>query len=153
MGIDILAVDPGKSCGWATRVNDVITTGVQTFDLKRGESIGMRWIRVDAWLQEMLHNIPNLKLLVYEQAHHRGGASTESGIGFTTKICEFAARHDIDITSVHSATLKKHATGKGRANKDDMIAAARHKFGVAYDSDDEADARHILDYAISIFNI
>jgi hypothetical protein len=58
-------------------------------------------------------------LIVYEQTHNRGGAATEVAAGFTTRVQEFAARHGIEHAAVHSATLKKFATGRGEEAGDD----------------------------------
>lgn len=142
MKIKILALDLATKTGWCT---DSLS-GVQTFDVKRGESPGMRFLRCRAWLAEMYALIPDLKIFCYEQAHHRGGAATQCGVGLVTVVLEFAAKSGIELMPVHSATLKKWATGNGRAGKPDMIKAAVRR-GYNPIDDNEADACLLYEYA------
>jgi Holliday junction resolvasome RuvABC endonuclease subunit len=93
-------------------------------------------------------SLPKPILIAYEQAHHRGGAATEVGVGLSTRVQEVAALLDIPhYVAVHTATLKKWATGKGTASKDEMKAAARRLWGVEPSTFDEADALCLLAYA------
>ena len=142
--MNILAIDCGTYTGWAARHDGVIDSGIQTFDLKRGESPGMRFLRFNAWLEEMF-SLVNPEVVTYEQAHHRGGATTVLMVGMTTRIDEFCARHGIEHAAVHSATLKKSATGRGKADKADMIKSAKKLYpGIDIFNDDHADALCLL---------
>lgn len=80
--------------------------------------------------------------VVYEQAHHRGGPATRSGLGMETVLRLTCWEHEIPVFPVHSGTLKKHATGSGNASKEDMCRAAAdivdHKYRMI--DDNEADA-------------
>ena len=154
----ILAIDPGSHLGWAlARDGKLIESGVEDFGLKRGESPGSRYLRFRKWLQGQAiytggdpdnHGWPNL--VAYEQPHHRGGHATEVLVGMTTRLQEFAAEIGAECVAVHSATLKKHATGSGRASKLEMIHAAdnRWKPKPGLFNDNEADALLILAWAI-----
>jgi len=141
----ILALDCGTHTGWAFGDGSRIESGVQVFDLKRGESPGMRYIRFNAWLQEIF-DLLEPDLVAFEMAHHRGGAATELMAGMTTRILEACADRGINHTSVHSATLKKFATGSGRADKEAMKKRASKIAGRLIISDDEADALCLLEY-------
>jgi Holliday junction resolvasome RuvABC endonuclease subunit len=141
----ILALDLATRTGWAT--NDGNLFGVQVFDVRRGESPGMRFLRCRAWLNEMLSLLGSLDMIIHEQAHHRGGPATACCVGLVTEVQAFAADQGIELMPVHTATLKKFATGSGRANKADMINAAI-KMGWAVTDDNEADAVLLLLYAI-----
>lgn len=145
----ILAIDQGTLTGWAiAKDRKLLDSGVQSFELRRGESIGTKYMRFRMWLHGIL-DLGNFNLVVFEQAHHRGGASTEAAIAFTTRILEECAVSGIEHCSVHSATLKKFAVGRGNAKKPDMIAAARKKWVLANPVDDnEADALLLLAYAM-----
>jgi len=143
----ILALDLGTHTGWALLEAGHVESGVQVFDVKRGESPGMRYLRFNRWLEEMAGGDPRPDAIIFEQAHHRGGAATEVAAGFSTRILEFCARHGIEHASVHTATLKKFATGKGNADKEAMLEAARQRFKPDLASDDEADALWILEFA------
>jgi Holliday junction resolvasome RuvABC endonuclease subunit len=154
--MNILAIDPGTRTGWAIKEETAdpdfpnIESGVQVFDLKRGESPGMRFVRFTRWLEEFdAGGRPHrLDLVVYEQAHHRGGAATEVGVGLSTRVLEFAARHGIEHASIHSATLKKWVTGSGRAGKPEMIQWVLQRWGHPVRDDNEADALALLHYAM-----
>ena len=144
--MNILALDCGTKTGWASFADGRIESGVQDFSLKRGESKGIRFLRFNTWLKAMA-KLTNPQVVVYELAHFRGGHATEILVGMTTRIEEFCESNNIEYGSVHSATLKKFATGSGRANKEDMIKAAQVKYGKIVNSDDEADALLILAWA------
>jgi Holliday junction resolvasome RuvABC endonuclease subunit len=147
----ILALDLGTHTGWATNVN-FFSFGVQVFDVKRGESPGMRYIRFNAWLEEMW-GLLEPELVSYEQTlpFHRGSMAAEIAAGFATRVQEFCARHKIEHTAVHSATLKKFATGHGRASKEMMKKAFQERYDVVPTSDDMADAGCLLWYSIEEF--
>jgi Holliday junction resolvasome RuvABC endonuclease subunit len=145
--MNVLALDLGTCTGWATNVHGRDESGVQTFDVKRGESPGMRYVRFNAWLGQWAPDGWRPDLIVYEQTHNRGGAATEVAAGFATRVQEFCARHGIEHSAVHSATLKKFATGRGNAKKPEMIEAARVRFGYQGEDDDEADALALLHFA------
>lgn len=143
--MNILALDCGTKTGWAARgALGIVESGIQTFDIRRGESPGMRFIRFNAWLEEMFAYIAP-HVVTYELAHHRGGAPTVLLVGMTTRVDEFCARHGIEHAAVHSATLKKSATGSGRAEKGAMIEAAKKLYPwIEILSDDHADALMLL---------
>jgi hypothetical protein len=152
-GLNILALDLGTTCGWALREGNHIESGVQTFDVKRGESPGMRYLRFNRWLDEMMFppgepRLQRIDVLVFEQAHHRGGAATEVAAGFSTRVMECAARLEIEHFAIHTATLKKFTTGKGNAKKAEMLAAVCRRWKAVTD-DNEADAIALLYYAIA----
>ena len=109
----------------------------------------MRFLRCRAWLNEMWKLLGGqVDVICYEQAHHRGGAATACCVGLVTEIQAFAAHHDTEIMPVHTASLKKFATGSGRASKVEMIEAAK---ACGWDpvDDNEADACMLLEYAQS----
>jgi Holliday junction resolvasome RuvABC endonuclease subunit len=117
--------------------------------LKRGESPGMRFLRCRSWLNEMWKLLDGqIDVIVYEQAHHRGGAATAVCVGLITEVLAFAAEHNIELMPVHTATLKKFATGSGRANKKDMVKAAQNR-GWSPQDHNEADAQLLLEYGLN----
>ena len=157
----VLALDLATSTGWALRdTSGQVTSGVQTFDLRRGESAGMRFLRFRAWLREIMALAGGNGVVAFEQAHHRGGHATSLAVGLVTVVLEEAAAQGWETTSVHTATLKKHATGKGNASKGEMIGAAvrrwhsvrpfRLQFTTTSEccDEDEADALCVLAWAL-----
>ncbi len=118
-----LSLDTGTDTGWAIRIGSVIHSGTQNFqhDAKR-ESPGMRFLRFSKWLRGMIkeHDVVQV---IYEQPHQRGGAATTVGVGLATHLMSVCAELEVEHVAVHSGTLKKFATGKGNANKDEMYQA------------------------------
>jgi len=150
----VLAIDPGTNLGWAMLLNGTIYSGVQRFNISRDESPGMRWLRFSSWLYEINKQAGgNIDVIYHERPHHRGGAATAVLEGFVSHLQTFAAQIGAEIKAVHSGTLKKFATGKGNAGKDEMIQAAISKFisptlPVVID-DNHADALHLLSLAMA----
>ncbi len=143
----ILALDMGSRCGWAIGKEGDVCSGVWDIAPRRGESPGMRYIRLRARLQEVRTAYPDLAAVFYEQAHHRGGAATEYAVGCVATVQAWCAEHGIEHSAVHSATIKKHATGKGNAGKGEVIAAMRAA-GFKPSDDNEADALALLAWAL-----
>jgi len=156
----ILALDCGLSTGFAVYFGDMkgrIESGVQTFKAQRGESPGIRFLYFRTWVERMINRIKP-DLVVYEMSIRRGGAATELQIGMTTRVQEMCSVLKTEYIKVHLSTVKKFATGSGRASKQDMIKAAnkllasqKRKIRYVTNSDDEADAIMILAWAINEF--
>jgi len=150
----ILALDVATNTGFCSgelaRHGKVLwaDSGEVNFKMKRGEGRGMRFVRFRKWFTEMLDNI-GPDIVVYEQAHMRGGPATEALVGLTTIVIEMCDMMGMDYTTVHTGQLKKHATSKGNASKAEMILAANRLSFVTkkIKGDDEADAVHIFDWA------
>ena len=146
----VLAIDPGTKMGWALGKSgsSEVLSGTWDLSLRRGDSSGMRYVYLRKKLTEILAAYPDLEMVITEQAHNRGGHATEVLNGLVTHVQSWCAEHNITkVTSVHSSTLKKSATGKGNASKEEMIQTAIEK-GWNPKDDNEADALHILDYAL-----
>lgn len=141
----ILALDLATTTGWAHTDFD---GGAEKFTPRRGDSPGMKWLRFRAWLLEVLQLVGKVDVIVYEQAHHRGGAATHSAHGFIATLEAVAAEKGIEVTNYHTASIKKHATGSGNASKDAMVAAAKERWSNV-DDDNHADALWLLDLAQS----
>lgn len=143
--MNILALDTGIHTGWATLMDCTIESGVQDFTKRRGESNGLMFLRFNSWLNEMQQlSMIKIDLVVFEQAHHRGGYATEIGVGLTTRVQEFACRIKAEYMAVHSGTLKKFITGSGKASKEDMMKYFEEKRGRKPIDDNEADAYCLL---------
>ena len=148
----ILAVDQATRSGWAIVLlgdGTVYASGV--YDSRghkeaSGESRGMRFVRFAKWLSAM--TAPAMPAMIcHEQtiAMGMGGKSTswatnDIAAGLKALMEKRAAELGIPITTVCPSTLKKWATGSGRAGKAEMIKAASDKTRRKITDDNEADA-------------
>jgi hypothetical protein len=167
----ILALDLATATGWATNQFGRIDSGVQHFDVRRGESPGMRWIKFNAWLRNWdNHRWTNEKidLIIYEQNFLRGGAPTEIAMGFSTRVHEFVAQQvnlgfKMEHTNVSASDLKKFTCGFSgkKADKAAMYQAAVKRgwlnntgpTATLVVDDNEVDARCLLQWALSEFKL
>lgn len=149
--MNVLALDLATRTGWALSEDGRRESGMQAFEVKRGESPGMRFLAFNRWLDSVVFvaGARRVDLIVYEQPFvMRSGAAAEISLGFATRVQEFCARHGIEHTATNGMTLKKWTTGRGNAKKPDMVAAVRAKFGWTGDDDNEADAVALLHHTL-----
>ncbi len=152
----ILGLDMATKTGWCLCKNNgqIVESGMQDFVKKRGESNGLLFLRFRKWLTELTKQMEGSKeqnLIAYEQAHFRGGAATELCVGLQTRAQEMAAELKIESAPVATNTLKKFATGGGKAEKPQMIAKAKTILGRDPIDDNEADAVHVARWAAAEF--
>lgn len=136
----ILSIDCATKTGWCLYDGRVHESGVMDFSKRRGESNGAMFLRFRRWLSDLIASVQDLEMVVYEQAHHRGGAATEICVNLTGRVQEICSAGGIEYASIHTGTLKKRATGRGNASKTEMIEAAREHLGRQSVDDNEADA-------------
>lgn len=140
--MNILALDIATKTGWATKT----ASGTWNLKVNKGESYGMKLIRFKAKLKEIIE-LENIEIVVYEKPSGRfvrAVASISEMVGVLVSLCE---ELKIQYTSYTVSEIKKHATGKGNANKQAMIDSANKKFNIEVIDDNHADALHILDLA------
>lgn len=146
----ILALDLATATGWALRDDQGrVTSGVQSFALRRGESAGMRLLRFRRWLREALR-LGQVRLVAYEQpVIHRERRQANQSVAHNLEGCLLPELEgQIDYVAPTPAEIKKHATGKGNASKEQMIVAACQRWGVAVRDDNEADALCLLAWVL-----
>lgn len=143
-----LTLDLASTTGWAIRHQGHIESGTWDITPRRGDSPGMRYVNLRTRLNTMLVAFPDLRIVYYEQAHHRGGAATEYAIGCITLVQAWCAEHGIEHGARHTATIKRSATGKGNAGKGEVIEAMR-RAGHKPADDNEADALALMYLVVS----
>jgi len=148
----ILSLDLGTTTGWALRSRDgSIVSGSQSFKPQRFEGGGMRYLRFNRWLSEIASPDGSANLvdhIVFEEVRrHVATDAAHAYGGFLSHLEVFGETRQIPYEGVPVGTIKKHATGKGNANKLLMIAAMEH-LGYKPADDNEADALALLHYAI-----
>ena len=145
----ILALDLGTSTGWALSSSDgPIVSGVESFKPRRFEGGGMRFLRFKRWLTEVKGG--GLGAVYFEEVRrHQGVDAAHAYGGFMGTLTAWCEAHEIPYGGVPVGTIKRHATGKGNADKAAMIAAARAR-GFEPADDNEADALALLVYALEL---
>lgn len=143
----ILALDLGSKCGFALGDGrQVIASG--TWDLsptrqRRFEGAGMKWVRLRGYLDVL--DLQGVSLVVIEEVRrHLGVDAAHAYGGCLAVVTQWCEHNSVPYHSFPVGTIKKHATGKGNANKGLMLAAATRK-GWSPCDDNEADALWILD--------
>ena len=150
----VLAIDPGTSCGWAVGDADtVVAAGTWNLAARPGDSPGVRYLKLRGNLEEVLRAYPGLGLVAYERGTPVSFQAARASYGYIAHIEAWCAERGLEHTAVMPATLKKYATGKGNAKKDAMREMGRRRWPLDGASDDEVDARWILDWTISSLSI
>jgi crossover junction endodeoxyribonuclease RuvC len=141
----VIGIDPGASCGWAARVDGRrIASGVWDLDARRHEGGGMRYLRARTYFRELVKRMRDggtLDAVAYEEVRrHRGTDAAHVYGGIVAVIGAECEALGIPFSGVPVGTVKKLATGKGNADKDEMMAAFERDQGRKAVKHDEADA-------------
>ncbi len=149
MSTTILAIDLGTTTGWALRGSDGhITSGSESFRPQRFEGGGMRYLRFRRWISEIQESVSEIQFLYFEEVRrHVGVDAAHVYGGLLATLTAWCEHHQIPYQGVPVGTIKKHATGKGNAGKEDVIASVTARGHTPFD-DNEADALALLHWAI-----
>jgi Holliday junction resolvasome RuvABC endonuclease subunit len=135
--MNILALDIATNTGWKTSTS----SGTWNFKPNRGESEGMRVVRFKAKVREMI-DLEQISLISYERpaGMHKSSIMVESEmIGVLKDLC---IEKSVELACYSASEIKKFATNKGNAKKDEMIKSAI-ELGFTPKDDNEADAIHL----------
>jgi hypothetical protein len=145
----LLALDLGQKTGWAVRNADgAIASGTVEFKPGRFEGGGMVFLRFRAWLQEVDETAGGIGAVYFEEVRfHHGVTAAHAYGGFLAHLTAWAEMFKIPYRGVPVGTIKRHATGRGNADKEAVIAAVR-ALGFDPADDNEADALALLDWAL-----
>lgn len=137
----MLALDLGTRTGWALSGDPVLYGWI---DLKTGryEGGGMRFLRFRRWLDEIGEG--GLEAIWFEEVRrHRGTDAAHVYGGLLATLTAWCESKRIAYAGVPVGQIKKFATGRGNADKADMITVARAE-GCDTHDDNVADAWHLL---------
>lgn len=145
----ILALDLGTHTGWALHQPDgTISSGTENFKPQRFEGGGMRFLRFKRWLNTVLSTSNHINSVFFEEVRRHAGVDAAHAYGgFMGHLTAWCELHSIPYQGVPVGTIKKHATGKGNAGKEAVLAAIVAR-GHAPADDNEADALALLGWAI-----
>jgi crossover junction endodeoxyribonuclease RuvC len=111
---------------------------------KLADSLQMRASRLAVIKERIANLIPERALVIIEQpAYSQTGGSHHDRSGLWWLVVDYLAAFN-QVVEVAPGTLKKFATGKGNAGKDEMLAAAIRRYPEAeVTNNNVADAVHL----------
>lgn len=146
--ISILCLDLFTSCGWALRDrHGCVYHGAQSFQPRRFDGGGMRFVRFAVWLEELRSF--GVDICYYEEVRrHKGVDAAHIYGGFQAQLTAWCEQQKTAVAyeGVPPGTWKKACGLKGNCSKKDVLAWARQQ-GYLVESYDEADALGILEWA------
>jgi Holliday junction resolvasome RuvABC endonuclease subunit len=139
----VIGLDPALKTGWAINDDTGIRYGTWDIDANNpARNLAYRLLEMTARVEYLLAS-ENPDVVVYEQVQFvRSMSQVTLSAMWRGIIVLQSAKRGIRVEGVPVGTLKKFATGSGKADKAMMIDAARHEI---WDTDavlssDEADA-------------
>lgn len=144
----ILCLDLGTHTGWAYGDASFTQSGIASFPKPaRGYTDdGQRYLAFRAWLQNFKTRHNALQAIYFEEVNFVSTLlQIQCWAGLRATLLAFCEQFQITCRGVAVGTIKKHATGKGNAEKKHMVAWARAN-GFSPASDDEADALALLSF-------
>lgn len=136
----VLALDLGTKMGWAIRRgNGDFHHGVENLSPNKHFPRAHRFAAFQAFLE--MHRVD---VIVYEDIkRHAGTAAAHMWGGYEAILLAHCLRNGIETSWLGVGEIKRHATGKGNAPKNDVIAAMRAR-GFEPQDDNDADALALL---------
>lgn len=147
----ILALDLATKTGWAIRHGDSrVSYGHFTCVANYMRGAGSRWTAFRGELHQLKQVAGGtIDLCVYERIDFcKTTVAAQLYGGWRAVLQMWCDHHDIECVGVPVGTIKKHATGNGRALKGMMLKAMRD-LGYKPRDDNEADALALMHYAMA----
>jgi Holliday junction resolvasome RuvABC endonuclease subunit len=151
--MNILGLDLASSAtGWCWSDGEALRRGCWKLG-RSNEHEGRRLERLYEYLHK-LHEAWGVDRIGCEESSLGAGGRSE-GVQWSTVVVHnqlrgivalFASQIGAEVRWVNPSSLKKFATGNGRAKKPDMIRAAKVHYGIDTDDDNIADALHVAAY-------
>lgn len=143
----LIALDIATKTGWASSSDGNISSGVWNLSISGDESNGIRlkklWNKLNT-----THETQTIKYVVYEQPSNLRGHAQRILPALQGVVELWCVLNGILHRSFSPTEIKKHATGSGKANKNEMIMAAIKKWpDMEIVSPDQVDALFLLDLA------
>ena len=147
-----LALDPATMTGWAAWRDGFERPdyGIRIFRKKAKEHPGVRFWEYYKFIDRWIGFYQPL-LIGYESplfpGHRTARGNLLVSFGFEAILLGLAGRYGKPTHGVYPSSLKKLATGNGRASKEQMVEAARQTWRLEElrdEQDNEADALNLL---------
>jgi len=142
----VLGIDPASTCGWALVSHphgltaNRVASGI--FRLARtGDAPGAKFVRLVDALDDLEERNGRPSVVAYElPGLFRSSAAALSVWGIVAHVLAWAERRKIPTVAVPISTVKRRATGTGKATGDQTIEWASRRFRCSPATDDEAEA-------------
>jgi Holliday junction resolvasome RuvABC endonuclease subunit len=135
-----LALDLGTKTGYCYGSEaDALAHGTKNFKKKKFEKDGDRFLNFHVWLRDLIRNEKPDFVYFEDVKSHSGNLAARVYCGLLSQVQMICVAEGVICKAEGVGTIKKHATGNGRASKEMMIEAAEAKVGKVKD-DNEADA-------------
>lgn len=148
--MNILAIDPGTHCGYANNYSKD-ASGVWELKPARLEGPGMRYLRFKNEFSAIAAR--GAEMVVFEEVRrHAGTAAAHVYGGIVAQLMAVCEEKNILYTSVPIGTWKKTVCGKGNMKPADYLAFVQKDMYPKCQSEDEAAALCILEWAEMQYN-
>lgn len=140
----LLALDLAAKTGWAVIDDgDLIDSGVLRLrgDLSERACAFGRWLCLTLRDRCITH-------VAYEDPHVRYASAAASGYTLRAVVWLVCDAARVPKAGASAAEVKQHATGRGNSGKAAMIAAARERWSIEPEDDNEADALCVAAWAL-----
>lgn len=142
-----IGIDPGSNCGWAVLDESGAWVASGTWGLTGGrfDGAGMRFVRLDSHVRELLSSGGETVLGFEEVRRHMGTDAAHIYGGIVATVMRVCEELHVPYAGTPVGTVKRQATGRGNAGKDEMVETAEARWGVKVTDDNEADALWIAE--------
>lgn len=133
----VLAFDPGYHLGWAFFEDEkLISSGV--YHALGANKKGLRFERLQLYIRALMDKFEPDEIFL-EQV--RRWMSSDSALAYNGCLALILIEAGTtECAGFAPTSIKKHATGNGKATKEDMIKAANELYDITVEDDNEADA-------------
>lgn len=156
---NILTLDIATLTGWSCIKDGVPKCGTFKTVKKKNDHPYTEFLQFARWINTVMPQFKPELIVLESPGFFRSPLAGMKPYGFRSLVFVQAALHDIAVESYSPSTIKKFATGYGKApkgaktpdeKKAPMIAYARRRFpSLTVANGDEADALCLLSYALS----
>lgn len=146
---NVLALDLGTKCGYAIFDGESIISGTKKLPHAKNIGAGVKFLEFRFWLLELIKR-HDIRKVYYERVYrHLGTDAAHAFGGFMYHMAAVCEEVGIKYVGIPVGTIKKSATGKGNASKEEMMEFAKAN-GFNPVDDNHADALAILLTAINL---
>ncbi len=140
--MSILAIDPGASCGWASSTMAGVhrNSGVKKLT-EKDDPFPKRFRNAREFFRNVIVREMPTQIVCERMGYFQSYNTTLSMYGMIAQLEEMAWTFELPIAFVSPNTVKKFATGSGKATKAEMRHAAERRWpAIEKIRNDQADA-------------